>query len=519
MSAPDRPAHAHTVASLPLTIGAGLRTAVRRHPDKVALSLGPRELRYGALGERINRVANAAGAMGLAPGAHVVLIAPNCIEYLELVAGLADAGLAAVTANPHLTMPELAAICDDAQAQAIICHDSLEEQVRAINAVPAERIVTIGRDYEAWRDRGSSDPAGPVIDEHATFAISYTSGTTGRPKGVLLSHRSRVLTFFAMAVEYGCYGPDDLTLALAPMYHGAGFAFACAPLYFGGTTRILAKFDPERTLHELQDSAATSVFMVPTHFHALFALPEAVRAAHRYPALKTIISNAAPLAQPMKERIVDYFGEGLLFEAYGSTEGGIVSNLRPVDQLRKLQCVGLPFPCTEIRILGEDGAPVAPGTPGEVWSRSAYLFNGYWRQPEATAEATRDGWLSVGDLGRLDSEGYLYIEGRKKDMIISGGINVYPREIEELLQTHPAVHEAAVVGIADPQWGEAVVACIVRRPDASVDGAELERLCRERLAKFKVPKSFRFVDEIPRNPSGKVVKRMLREGLENQTGG
>ncbi len=502
------------VARYPLTLGAGLRAAARRAPRKIALSLGERSLSFGELATRVNRVAAAARhGLGLQPGAHVLLLAPNCLEYLELVAGLADAGLAVVTANPHLTPAELAAICTDAEVRAVFCHAALEDLARANGVVADDAILVLGRGYEDWRARGADATPDTPVGEGDTFAISYTSGTTGRPKGVCLSHRSRVLTFFAMAVEYGCYGPDDRNLALAPMYHGAGFAFAVAPVFFGGHTRILPKFEPELALRELSAGAMSGVFMVPTHFNALFALPAATLDRYRYPALRTIISNAAPLAQSSKERIVGYFGDGLLYEAYGSTEGGIVSNLRPADQLRKRQCVGLPFPCTEIRILAEDGTPAAAGDPGEVFSRSPYLFNGYWKQPQATRESMREGWFSAGDLGRLDEEGYLYIEGRRKDMILTGGVNVYPREIEELLQAHPAVHEAAVVGVPDEYWGEAVVACVVRRPGAKVSAEELTSTCRERLAKFKVPKAFRFVEEIPRNPAGKMLKRVLREAI------
>ncbi len=205
-------------------------------------------------------------------------------------------------------------------------------------------MIVIGGPYEEWL--ASSSPTRPTgtAEEWDTFCIPYTAGTTGAPKGVLLPHRSRVLTFFSMAVEYGCYGPDDRALAVAPLYHGAGFAFALAPVFFGGTCEILPHFDPELLLRAIETGKSTNVFMVPSHFQALFALGDDVLDRYDTSSLRTIISNAAPLAQVTKERIVERFGEGLLFECYGSTEGGIVSNLRPADQLRKLQCVGLPFP-------------------------------------------------------------------------------------------------------------------------------------------------------------------------------
>jgi len=498
-----------------LTLAGGLYAAARHAPDKVAARCGAATLTYAQLSERTRRVANAAHhGLRLEPGQHVALLAPNCLEYLEIVAGLAEAGLAVVTANPHLTPAEFAEICADAEVRAVFVHPSLVENARASGLSADVRVITLGAGYANWRDTASAATLELRVEETTPFCISYTSGTTGRPKGVLLSHRSRALTFLAMAQEYGCYGVTDRSLCLAPLYHGAGFAFAFAPVFLGGEVTILPQFDPEQTLRALLESDATNTFMVPTHFNAIFALPEAVRARYRFPRLRTLISNAAPLAQASKERIIEYFGDGLLYECYGSTEGGIVSNLRPPDQRHKLQCVGQPFPCTEIAILDDQGREVGADQPGEVYSRSPYLFNGYWRQPEATAESMRDGWFSAGDLGRVDAEGYLYIEGRKKDMILSGGVNVYPREIEELLQSHPSVAEAAVVGVKDDYWGEAVIACVVARTDQQPDAAALEGWCRARLASFKRPKRIEFVPALPRNPSGKILKRVLRDQFE-----
>ena len=314
-----------------------------------------------------------------------------------------------------------------------------------------------------------------------------------------------------MAAEYGCYGPDDTALCLAPMFHGAGLAFALAPIFFGGTAYLMSQFDPEATLALLRDSDATNVFMVPTHFHAIFALPAETLEGYEFPQLKTIISNAAPLPQSTKAQIVEYFGAGKLFECYGSTEAGIVSNLRPRDQLRKTQCVGQAFACTDIQLLDDEGQPVEQGELGEIFTRSPYIFNGYWEQDETTKASMRGEWFSAGDLGRFDADGYLYIEGRKKDMIISGGINVYPREIEELLHTHPSVAEAAIVGLPDDRWGERVVAFVVTEPNQESDEQALLDFCAQGLTKHKVPKQVVFIDQIPRNPSGKILKRVLRD--------
>jgi long-chain acyl-CoA synthetase len=303
-----------------------------------------------------------------------------------------------------------------------------------------------------------------------------------------------------------------MQLGIAPMSHGAGFAFIMASLYFGGTVEILPKYDPEQVLSRLGSQPFTGVFMVPTHYQAIFALEAASLERWRGTArsLRTIMSNAAALPQAVKERIVGYFGEGLLHEAYGSTEAGIVTNLRPQDQLVRQQSVGPPFAVTRVRLLGDDGREVPVGEVGELYSLSPYIFNGYFNQPEETAAALRDGWITAGDLARRDEDGYFYIVDRKKDMVVTGGLNVYPREIEETLHRHPAVLEAAVIGVPDEHWGEALQAFVAVRTGMNVRPAELEAHCRGELAGYKIPKLFRFIDTLPRNAGGKVLKGDLR---------
>jgi len=294
--------------------------------------------------------------------------------------------------------------------------------------------------------------------------------------------------------------------------HGAGFAFIMASLFFGGTVEILGRFDPQVVLEQLATQPFTGVFLVPTHFQAIFALDKAIleRYKGRFTALRTIMSNAAALPQHMKEKIVAYFGADLLHETYGSTEAGIVTNLRPQDQLSRKQSVGHPFCITEVRLLGEHGQEVGPGEVGELYSRSPYLFSGYFNQPRETAAAVRDGWVTAGDLARRDADGYIYIVDRKKDMVVTGGFNVYPREVEEVLYRHPSVLEAAVFGIPDEKWGEAVIACVVVKPNFSLHVDELNGHCRQSLAGYKLPKEIHFIDSLPRNPGGKVLKNTLR---------
>jgi acyl-CoA synthetase (AMP-forming)/AMP-acid ligase II len=496
----------------PLSAAGGFRAAMTRDPDKIAMTFGSQQRSYAELVQRVDALsALLLDGLGVQPRQHGAIVSTNCIEYMEIIAGAAQAGIPLATVNPKLSVREIVDICDDAQARVVFADAERAELIRDCDFATVEHILTIGPELDAALAKAGRVIRLPVVQEWEPFSIPYTSGTTGRPKGVLLSTRSRLLIAMAQAAEYGCYSPDDRYLAFAPMAHGAGLSFALTPVFLGGHVEILDHFDPELVLRRLSEGQMTGVFMVPTHFHGIFALEEGLRSRYRPEHLKTIISNAAPLPQATKELIVDYFGDGILHETYGSTEGGVVTNLRPADQLRKERCVGLPFISTLVEIRDEEGQECAPNEVGELFSSSPYLFNGYWQRPEETAKAFSDGWVSVGDMARRDDEGYIYIVDRKKDMVITGGINVYPREIEEVLMHHPDVAEAAVVGIPDDKWGESLKAFVTLKRGAGFDPAALSDYCEGELARFKVPKQFELIDALPRNPSGKVLKTDLRQ--------
>ena len=481
-----------------------------RSPDRIAYRHGDRTRTYRELLTRVNRVSSLLTGLGLQPGEHGAIVGKNSIEYMEIVLGASQAGVALATINPRLSVPEIVAICDDAHARVVFADPATAAALRDVPPAGRPTIIEIGAEFEARLQKANPGVALPRIAEWDDFTIPYTSGTTGTPKGVLVPHRSRILTLFGMAVEYGCYAPDDRFLAIAPMCHGAGLIFSLAPIFFGGCAEIMDRFEPEEVLARLGSQQITGFFGVPTHYHALLSVESRLLAASRSTVLKAVISNAAALPQAMKERLVAHFGPGLLHETYGSTEAGIVSNLRPPDQLRKPQCVGQPFPCTEVELRRPDGTLCAADEVGELFSRSPYLFNGYWSRPKDTAEAFRDGWVTVGDLARRDAEGYLYIVDRLKDMVISGGVNIYPREVEEVLLMHPGVQDAAVIGVPDEKWGEALKAFIVRRPGADLTGDALTSFLEPRIARMKLPKLVEFIEQIPRNANGKVLKTVLR---------
>ena len=498
----------------PLNIANGIREFAVASPQTVAVVDGNRSITYRELDDRSSRFAQVLLSSGLGRGERVAVLLGNRLEYCELAAGIAKAGMCMVPVNPRLTGPEVAYIIGHSQTRALVVDPSLAELASgAVTSLDIGTVLTLGDGYEAAL--AGARPADPrvEIDELDPFCIAYTSGTTGHPKGVLISHRSRSLTFYCTALEWGL-GPGRRTLAVAPMYHGAGFAFAYAAVHVGGTVSMMGAWDPARFLELCASERPDTVFLVPTHAQMLRALGDDVVAAADTSSLRTLYFNAAPMPQELKLWVMDAFPHVELHELYGSTEAGIMANLRHADQRRKEGCVGPPWFMTELRLVDGDGRPVGAGEKGEIFTRSPFLMNGYHDDPTATeACTTPDGFMTCGDVGVVDSDGYLYIVDRTKDLIISGGVNVYPREVEEVLITHPDIVDAAVVGRASEQWGEEVVAIVVTAPGSTVDDDALEAHCRQALAGFKVPRAWLRREVLPRNAAGKVLKRELRDEI------
>lgn len=487
----------------PLSMAGGVREFAASAPDTTAVIDGDRRLSYRALDDRASRLAQHLLAGGLRPGDRVAVRLGNRLEYPEVIAGAAKAGLVLVPLGTRLTEPETRYILEHSGARAHISDTEAP--------VPVEVVLQIGGSgvaaYEkALESASAADPMVP-IDERDPCCLYYTSGTTGRPKGVLSSHRARTLMCYLSAMEWRL-GAGRISLAVAPMYHGAGMVFDYAPVVTGGTVVMLPSWDPERMLALAQRHRAQSAFLVPTHAQTLRA--SGVLGRYDTSSLDTLYFNAAALPATLKQWVIEAFPQVGVHELYGSTEAGIVTNCRPEDAGRT-GSVGQPWYMTEVRVVDEAGEAVAPGERGELFSRSPFLMSGYLRDAAATdACCTDDGFLTSGDIVVRDSDGFIYVVDRKKDMIISGGVNISPREVEEVIAAFPGVAECAVVGQRDEQWGERVTAYLVTMPDASVDAASLEAYCRERLSGPKVPRGIEFLPTLPRNAAGKILKRELR---------
>jgi len=490
----------------------GVREFAISAPTQVAIIDGSRTLTYGELGERSRRVAQGLLAAGLMPGSRIAVLMGNRMEYFEIATGIAMSGMTMVPINTRSLDTEIDYILERSDCAAFI----LDEKYLGITARSRPTIDVVwtlggdsaGREYESVL--AESDAVDPMIeiDENDTFMIMFTSGTTGKPKGVMLSHRGRALTCYLTSLDYGI-GPGRRTIAVAPMYHGAGFSFAYAAVFSGATISVLRAWDPAEFLAMAQRDRTQTVFMVPTHAQTLRALekgPQEYDLSH----LETIYFNAAALPKVLKAWVFEAFPQVGVFEIYGSTEASVVTVLRPADALRKIGSVGHAWFMTEIRVVNEEGNPVKPGEPGELFSRSPFLMTGYLDDSESTeACTTPDGFVTAGDVVILDDEGYIYIVDRKKDMIVTGGVNVYPREIEEIIATYPGLQEVAVVGLPDEKWGESIVAVVVPRSGIELDLTELQAFVEPKLAGYKQPRRWEIMESLPRNAGGKVVKRQV----------
>lgn len=491
-------------------------------PNKLALICGDRSLTFAELNARARRVANALSKLGVQAGDRVAVMAHNSIELLEVSTGLSKLSAIGVLLNYRLREHEVAYILNDCQAKAAIAGPGLARVVELARPETHSDVVYVAigdeapagwLEYETLLAQASADI--PMGGAGLGSTMSYTSGTTGQPKGAYRPNGVPVQDIL-LAIQSFELSENDVHWLAGPYYHSAPSFFASLHMLLGSTIVIQEKFDAVEALQLIDRYKISTTFVPPVLLQRLCDVPEEIFARYNCSSLRGIILGGAPCPYALKARANERLGE-CLWEFYGATETGIVTLLRPEDQLRKPGSCGKAGPGQEIRLLDPAGNEVPDGTPGEMWTRNDWLAE-YFNKPEATARNTRDGFFSVGDIAYRDDEGYYYICDRKIDMIISGGVNIYPAEIEAALSAHPAVLDVAVIGVPDERWGESVKAVIELRPGTSATAEEIIAFCGQRLADYKKPRSIDFVEALPRNPAGKLLKTIIREPYWKSSG-
>lgn len=489
-------------------------------PDKVALLDAQHDYRpvtYREWNRSANQTANFLRDLGVSKGDRVAVLAMNGLEYLDVWFACGKLGAIMQTLNWRLTPRELVGLIDDATPATLIYDSDFELAVKAIRAqthsvrhfIALDRVITPDDRLFHERDLLPDSPPPPVeLDWNDGWVICYTGGTTGLPKGAVLTYRSITANSVNTIVSWDLTS-DDVTILNSPLFHTGGLNVFTAPLvHVGGTSIVCRTFNVDQFFDLIRDRGVTLAFGVPTMFIAMQQHPRWPEAD--FSKLKLLISGGAPCPLPVFEKFWD---RGVDFKTgYGLTEAGPNTFWLPkADVRRKPGSVGFPLFHVDVKIVHDDGTDCDAGEMGELLVRGPHLCNGYWHRPEESAKAIVDGWLHTGDLARRDSEGYYTIVGRSKDMIISGGENVYPAEVESILHAHPAVAEAALIGVPDEKWGEVGRALIVPLNNTPVTADDLLAFCQTRLARYKIPKSFVFVQSLPKTAAGKIDKKVLQE--------
>ena len=510
-----------------LTVADAVAAHARLHPHKIGARDSQRALTFSQWHERASRLANGLLALGLVKGDRVALLAYNCIEWMEMYAALARAGLVAVPINFRLTAPEIAYIASHCEARAFIVQQELLDRVDSIRAelnIEPHAYISIAASpptgwqaYEALIAAAGTQDAAEAVRPADPCALMYTSGTTGRPKGAIRSHEGNTLIALATALEMG-FTRRDTALLVMPMCHANSLYFSHTFVHLGATCVIddRKSFDPEALLATLAREKVTFTSLVPTHYIMMLGLPEAIKARHDVSAVEKLMISSAPARKETKLAILEHFSNGRLYELYGSTEAGWVTLLRPEEQIDRLGSVGREWAGSgAIRMLDADGREVPDGEVGELHSRTPYVFDGYWKNAEKTAECFRHGWCSVGDMARRDEDGYIVLVDRKSNMIISGGENIYPSEVESIFGAHPQIKDVAIIGVPHEKWGEAVQAVIVLHAGQQATAAQMLDWCRSRMAGYKRPQSVIFIadHDMPRTATGKILHRVLRDRM------
>ncbi len=501
-----------------------IRVHGRERPDKAALIYQQRTYAYAELDAASNRIAQALLDLGVGREDCVAILGKNAPIYFELFFGACKLNATTVGVNWRLAAPEIEAILDDATPHLLVVGEEFLGHLAKIKIDPACKVVVIGpaeayESYAAWRDR--FPPTDPAIEPDADASVYqlYTSGTTGMPKGVQLTSKN-VFAFAAAGTVEWRFDGDSVSFVALPLFHSAGSAWALIGLINGATNVLLREVACGEILRMISEHRVTNIFLVPAVIQMLLAEPGA--GDSDFSSMRAVAYGGSPISETVRQESMRRFACDFL-QCYGFTEAtGAVSSLRAEDQdpggprAKFLASAGRPWGDVEMRIVDPESLEDAPaGGAGEIWVRSAQIMKGYWRKPEATAETfSEDGWYRTGDAGTL-VDGFLFVHDRIKDMIISGGENIYPAEVENVLMQHVAVADSAVIGVPNDKWGETAEAILVRAEGAQAKDHELIEFCRERLAAYKCPTSIVWCDSLPKTPSGKVQKAKLRKRYQS----
>jgi long-chain acyl-CoA synthetase len=507
------------------SLGDVVRLHAQARPDATVWEFEGRETSFAAFDRHTNQVANSLIALGLETGDRIGYLGKNSDAFFEIMFGAAKAGVVMAPINWRLAPPEIAYIVRDAGAKVLFVGPEFIDQARGLISHFEKPPVIIAleggahdwRVFADWRDSQSTvDPKTPVGWEDVALQL-YTSGTTGRPKGAMLSHRA-ILGLRrapgASEIAWNRWTSDDVSLVAMPVFHIGGAGWGVLGVYNGARGVIAREFDPNRVLDFIENHRISKMFMAPSAMQIVVRQPRAREVD--YGRLKYLMYGASPIPLDLLRECMEVFGCGFV-QMYGMTETcGTIVALPPEDHdpagNPRMRSAGRPLPGVEVVILDEAGHRLPVGDVGEIATRSSANMTGYWNQPDATAKTLdADGWLRTGDAGYLDEDGYVFIHDRVKDMIITGGENVYPAEVENAIFGHPGVADVAVIGVPDERWGEAVKALIVKKSGAEPTPTEIIAWARERIAAYKAPKSIDFIDALPRNASGKILRRQLRE--------
>lgn len=502
-----------------MILGDVIRINAERTPNKPAFVLGSASLTFSQYNERVNRLANALLDRGLGKGDRVAVLSSNRLEFAETYGAAEKGGFIAVPLNYRLDAREIAYILQDSNAKTVVVEHSL---VGLLGDVKGLDILLFGGSEELAGNYESSlavaSPGEPLvrIDRDDIVYMMYTGGTTGRPKGVLLSHGGQMANAKCMLIEIGVQ-PQDTLLTVMPLYHIGGKTFSNTHFQRGCTNVLLPSFDALEVIRQIVERQIHSVLLAPTMVRLLL---DSLGGRRMPPhSLKRVYYSSAPMPVNLLREGIATFGN-IFIQFYGLTESGPSATILKQEdhkldgseqEQKRLASAGKPMIHNEVQVIDETGREAPMGQIGEVRIKSDLVMCGYWKNAEETSKVLRDGWVYSHDLGWFDEEGYLFIVGRTKDVIISGGENIYPREIEELLNGHPAIKEVAVVGVPDEKWGEAVKAVVVLEHGATASEEEIIEYCRSNLASYKKPRSVDFRDALPRSPLGKILKGTIRE--------